>query len=57
MSTWKYDIIEIDEGYQIVENFGFSYAVLDGPRELWAETKTELVEMLERMIRDIKDKQ
>lgn len=57
MSTWKYDIIEIDEGYQIVENFGFGYAVLDGPKELWAETKAELVEMLERMIRDIKEKQ
>ena len=54
MKTWKYDVIEIDEGYQIVENFGDCHAVLDGPRELWAETKEELIEMLEMMLKDIK---
>jgi hypothetical protein len=56
MTTWKYDVIKTKDGVQMIEMYeDGSYAILDTKTELWAESKEELIETLEWMIKDLKD--
>jgi hypothetical protein len=51
---WKYEIIEHEGGYQLVEKYDEdSHAVLDGRYELWSETKEGLIERLKLMLSDL----
>lgn len=52
--NWKYEIIEKEGGYQVVEMYGDgSYAVLDGKYELWSEQKDCLIKRIKMMLADL----
>ncbi len=52
--SWKYEIIEKEGGYQVVEmQEDGSYAVLDGKYELWSEQKEWLIERIKMMLADL----
>ena len=52
--NWKYEIIEKEGGYQVVEMYeDGSYAILDGKYELWSEKKEWLVERIKMMLADL----
>ena len=52
--NWKYEIIEKEGGYQVVEMYeDGSYAVLDGKYELWSEQKEWLIKRIKMMLADL----
>lgn len=52
--NWKYEIIEKEGGYQVVEmHEDGSYAVLDGKYELWSEQKDWLIKRIKMMLADL----